>query len=145
MSAALAGRRIVLALWAGALWTAGFVVAPMLFATLEDRQLAGMLAGELFTAVAWLSVACLLLLGLFEYALQGWMLLRRWTSALIVVALLLSLVGELGVRPLMAAAVEAGDSGRFDLLHSVSASLYLTTSAIALALVAWREPGAGNG
>ena len=143
MSAALAGRRIVLALWAGALWTGGFVVAPMLFATLEDRQLAGMLAGELFTAIAWLSVACLLLLLVFEYSLHGRALLRRWSTALIVVALGLSLAGELGIRPLMAAVTS--DSARFDLLHSLSTTLYLVSSAIALALVAWREPAATHG
>ncbi len=139
MSAALAGRRIVLALWAGALWTAGFVVAPMLFATLDDRQLAGVLAGELFTAIAWLSVACLLLLLVFEYALHGRALLRRWSTALIVLALMLSLAGEVGVRPLMEA---AQGSARFDTLHTLSSSLYLATCAIALALVAWREPSA---
>lgn len=140
MMAALAGRRIVLALWAGSLWTAGFVVAPMLFATLDDRQLSGMLAGELFTAVAWLGTGCLLLLLVFEYALYGRGWWRRWTTLLLALALTLTLVGELGLRPLMAAV--AGNGERFALLHGVSSSLYLATSAIALALVAWREPSA---
>lgn len=137
MSAALAGRRIVMTLWAGSLWSAGFIVAPMLFATLEDRQLAGMLAGELFTAVAWLGMACLLLLLGFEGILHGRAVLRRWTTLLLGLALVITLAGEAGVRPLMAAA-RGGDG--FVMLHTISSLLHLAVSAIALALVAWREP-----
>ena len=45
-------------IWAGSLWTVGYLVAPILFGTLEDKVLAGTIAGNLFQAVAWLSLFC---------------------------------------------------------------------------------------
>ena len=38
----------VFALWLGSLVTIGYLVAPVLFATLSDTQVAGMIAGKLF-------------------------------------------------------------------------------------------------
>jgi hypothetical protein len=38
-----AAERILLTLWVGALWVAGFIVAPLLFSELDDRALAGSL------------------------------------------------------------------------------------------------------
>ena len=37
-------ERTLLTFWIGGLWTTGFVVAPLLFAELDDRVLAGTLA-----------------------------------------------------------------------------------------------------
>ncbi|MGB5473694.1 MAG: DUF4149 domain-containing protein, partial [Gammaproteobacteria bacterium] len=51
-------ERVLLTLWVGSLWVTGFMVAPVLFARLDDRALAGTLAGELFGLVAWLGLAC---------------------------------------------------------------------------------------
>ncbi|MCH2219440.1 MAG: DUF4149 domain-containing protein [Dechloromonas sp.] len=36
---------ITIALWVGGLWAIGYIVAPVLFSSLGDRQLAGMVAG----------------------------------------------------------------------------------------------------
>ncbi|HEY9151095.1 MAG TPA: DUF4149 domain-containing protein, partial [Gammaproteobacteria bacterium] len=52
------GERILLTLWVGGLWAIGFIAAPILFAVLEDRTLAGTLAGEMFRALAWLGLVC---------------------------------------------------------------------------------------
>ncbi|MES2016126.1 MAG: DUF4149 domain-containing protein, partial [Pseudomonadota bacterium] len=49
-------RLLLITLWAGSLWTIGYVVAPTLFATLHDRVLAGVIAGSMFTSQAWLSM-----------------------------------------------------------------------------------------
>ena len=38
----------ILTLWVGSIITVGYLVAPTLFATLSDRQVAGMVAGSLF-------------------------------------------------------------------------------------------------
>ena len=48
---------IAITLWVGALWAIGYLAAPTLFRLLEDRPLAGRLAGEMFTYVAWLGMA----------------------------------------------------------------------------------------
>ena len=47
---------IVIALWAGALWMTG-LSAYVLFDTLQDRQLAGSIAGKLFTVVSYIGMA----------------------------------------------------------------------------------------
>ena len=58
----LAGERILLTLWVGGLWTIGYIVAPALFANLEDRALAGTLAGVMFEIVAYVGMFCAVLL-----------------------------------------------------------------------------------
>ena len=45
-----------LTLWVGGLWAIGYLVAPTLFATLADRQLAAMLAGKLFILIGWVGL-----------------------------------------------------------------------------------------
>jgi hypothetical protein len=49
--------RVLLVLWAGSLWAVAIWVAPTLFHAQPDRQLAGMLAGQLFTIEAYVGVA----------------------------------------------------------------------------------------
>ena len=67
-----AAERILLTLWVGALWVAGFIVAPLLFAELDDRALAGSLAGSLFTITSYLGLVCGGVLLLFNgLSLQG--------------------------------------------------------------------------
>ena len=56
---------VALTLWVGSLWTVGGLVAPLLFAQLADRNLAGNIAGILFTGQTWLGVACAAYLLLF--------------------------------------------------------------------------------
>ena len=58
----LAGDRILLTLWVGSLWAIGYIAAPTLFATLEDRALAGTLAGAMFEIVAYIGMVCAALL-----------------------------------------------------------------------------------
>ena len=64
-------RLLVATLWAGSLWTIGFIVAPTLFGTLSDRVLAGNIAGSMFRAEAWLSIACALVLLVAGLARDG--------------------------------------------------------------------------
>ena len=45
-------ERILLTLWVGSLWVVGFVVAPVLFAELDDRALAGSTAGSRSIGIA---------------------------------------------------------------------------------------------
>ena len=46
----------VSSLWVGSLITVGYLVAPTLFATLTDRQVAGMVAGAIFQVEAYVSL-----------------------------------------------------------------------------------------
>ena len=138
-----AARLLVTTLWAGSLWTVGYLVAPVLFSTLPDRVLAGTIAGSIFRIEAWLSVGCglvLLAMVAFDDASRE----RRSLLRLIVVMLLCVVVGYFGLQPWMAALREAaGPSGvlegaartQFGILHGVASLIYLFQSVLALVLV----------
>lgn len=135
-------ERLLLALWVGALWTTGFLVAPVLFAEL-DRSTAGSIAGILFH---YLNVAGLVV--------GAYLLLRNRLSAphatapalLLVLMLASILVNEFGFAPQIAALREAGfapgsdQARRFGMLHGAASVLYLINALFgATLLVIWER------
>ena len=141
-------RILVATLWAGSLWTIGFVVAPTLFATLSDRVLAGNIAGSMFRAEAWLSVACaVILLALLQWA-PGALepKRRRLLGALVLSMLVCALVSHFGITPLMAELKAQAPSGimddamrsRFGMLHGVSTLVFAVQSLLAGILI-WKQ------
>lgn len=137
-------RTLLVTLWAGSLWTVGYLAAPLLFATLPDRMLAGTIAGSLFRAEAWLSLACgILLLAIFrsDATLQS----RAICIRIVIGMLVCVVVGYFGLQPFMAeiraAAAQAGgvmDDAmrmRFGVLHGVASVIYLLQSVAAVVLV----------
>jgi hypothetical protein len=135
------GERLIQTLWVGALWTVGYIVAPALFQHLDSAQ-AGRLAGELFTVVAFLSVACgtLLLLARIGPAPDPQ---RRLRGRLVALMMILVAVGEWGVRPVMEAArLPDGTPGPgFGLWHGVASVLYLLASLGGVWLVVAEKGG----
>ena len=131
-----AGERLLLTLWVGGLWAIGYMVAPALFATLDDRALAGSLAGVMFEIIAYVGVVCGVLLLLFNQLRNAG---RRYNwRALVLLAMLLAvLAGEFLLAPMIAGLREQGlaDSAQFARLHGIAASIYLLTSLLGLALV----------
>ena len=126
-------RRVVVALWAGLLVTVGALVAPTLFRVLPERALAGLVAGELFHLVTWLSVPAAALAFLL-HAPDGPGPLRHRLWALAPAALLLA--NEFGLRPAMDAARAAGRvTPAFMAWHAVSAALYAGATLLALLLL----------
>ena len=133
----LAGERILLTFWVGSLWTIGYIVAPTLFARLEDHALAGSLAGVLFHIIAWLGLVCgslLLLSNQWRYAGRRF----NWRAVVLVLMLLLVAVGEFVLTPAIAEMRQLGatESADFKTAHGIAASLYLLTSLLGLLLVA---------
>ncbi len=147
MKYSLSGERILLTFWIGGMWAIGYVVTPTLFDVLDDRALAGTIAGRLFTIMSYAGLFCgaLLLAGQLARAGRDWLRSPRvWVLA---VMLAVILVGEFVVTPAM---VELRGSGlaegseqaaRFARLHGVSATLFLINSLLGLGLVAF---GLGN-
>lgn len=138
------GQRILLTLWVGGLWTVGYIAVPMLFYVLDDRRLAGELAGRLFSVMNDLGLACglLLLASMLYHAGREWR--RTWQVWALVAMLALIGIGEFGLAPLMQALKAANpqgfiqgtsDASRFGMLHGISSLLYLATSLSGLALV----------
>ncbi|WP_104657829.1 DUF4149 domain-containing protein [Ralstonia insidiosa] len=144
--------QLLATVWCGSLWTIGYIVAPTLFTMLEDRQLAGSIAGRLFHAEAWigLGVGCLLLLAATALVRRGQAGYKslRW---LVLGMLVCVLVGYFGLQPFMASLREqaaaqglaVGDSAyraQFGVLHGVSSVFYLVQSLFGLALI-WKTAG----
>ncbi|WP_211473601.1 DUF4149 domain-containing protein [Collimonas humicola] len=140
-------RLLVATLWVGSLWTIGGLVAPVLFATLADRALAGTIAGNLFRIEAWLTVACgVLLILLFSYRTHDDSApLRKTLLRFTLLMLACTVVGYFCLQPFMASLREAAalaggvmsDSARtqFGILHGVSSGIYLIQGLLGVGLI----------
>jgi hypothetical protein len=130
--------------WVGGLWAIGYLAAPVLFARLGDRALAGLIAGKLFSLIAWIGIGCAAYLMLFRVLRHGG---GAWKQAVFwIVLLMLALVcaGEFGIQPVMAAlkeealprqVMESVLRDRFAVWHGVSSVLYVIESLLGAALV----------
>lgn len=137
-------RVLLVTLWAGSLWTVGYLVAPVLFASLPDRSLAGSIAGMLFRAQAWLSLVCGLLLLLLVW-LDKSLSPKRTPIILMIAMLACVLIGYFALQPFMAEvrAAAANNGGvmdeamrsRFGMLHGIASVIYLLQSVLAIVLV----------
>lgn len=130
-----AAERILLTLWVGALWVTGFMVAPLLFAELDDRALAGSLAGSLFTVTSYLGLLCggsLLVINAITFRAVN------WRAVALVFMLLLVVVGQFVITPMVVGLRDQGltDTARFGQLHGIASVLFIITSVLGLVLVA---------
>ena len=141
----LAGTMLVL--WIGGIWAMGYVAAPLLFASLGDKQLAGVLAGKLFEAMAWIGIAAAAYLMLYRIVRDGGAALKTLFFWVVAVMLALTLAGHFGIQPIMQslkdqamphAVMQSVFADRFARWHGVSSILYLIKSALGLFLV-WRS------
>ncbi len=137
-------ERIVLALWVGGLWSVGFLVAPELFRSLESRQVAGTIAGNLFAVMNYCGLIAGTILLVLAHKQHSWHSYRQWRTLLIVVMLMLVGISQFLLAPMMqeikpewlaTAAVSAHAHKQFAVLHGVSSVLYLFISASGLILV----------
>lgn len=139
-------RILIMTLWAGSLWTVGYLVAPTLFATLTDRVLAGTVAASLFQVEAVLSIACALaLLALLRWHSTELEVARRRSLSVLALAILsCTVVIYFGLTPIMAGlraaagpmgVLESAARTQFGILHGVSSALYLLQSVLAGILI----------
>lgn len=140
---------ILTGLWVGSLFTVGYLVVPAIFANLQDRQVAGMIAAAIFQAEAYVSVVvCVALLllanALIKRKLDDYRSIRWITLAL----LLISALTCFGIIPymdglrkealLLGIPVMASPSAAlFGRLHGISSGLFLIQSVLGLWMV-WR-------
>ena len=107
-----------------------------LFATLEDRALAGTLAGLMFEIIAWMGMACALLLMIINQLRYPQ---RRLNWRMLV------MLGQFLFTPMMAELRAAGqsDGDAFARLHGIASLVYLVNSVLGLVLV-MAQDGAGD-
>ena len=112
------------ALWWGSLTALGFVIVPMLFTHLPSPAAAGQLAAKLFTAQAWLSIACAMFLMLIynQKDIENQDIRAQAAIKFIVTGLLLVVLVEFGLSPRIVSA--RADGGNLMMLHGLGSAMY---------------------
>jgi Domain of unknown function (DUF4149) len=141
---------IAITLWVGGLWAIGYVAAPVLFSSLGDRQLAGMVAGKLFSLIGWIGLGSAAYLLLFLLVRQGGQVFKGAVFWLVLSMALLVAASQFGIQPLMAQlkadalpreVMASVLRDRFAAWHGISSILYLVQSLLGLWLVVWANRG----
>jgi hypothetical protein len=131
-------------LWVGSMWMLGYVVVPTLFKMLPDRQLAGMVAGQLFTLLAYIGIACALYLLVYQLQQSGRRALQHGYFRVTLAMLLLVLIGQFVMQPILADlkvqalpldVMHSAFAPQFKTWHAVSSILFLIQSLFGIALV----------
>ena len=132
-------ERILLTLWVGGMWVVGPVVTPTLFKMLDDRVLAGTVAGQLFTIMSFIGLFCGAMLLLSHIWSMGKQVTRSWRAYLIIAMLVVIIIGEFMLTPEIVAIRDAGmpaaKKAQFDMLHRSASTLYMMSSLAGLVLV----------
>ena len=142
-------RDFSITLWAGGLWSVGYLVAPLLFSALDDRTLAGTLAGRMFHGIAWVGIACGAFLLLYECFSFKAGVLKRLVFWLVALMLAMTVIQQFWLQPFVAALRSAGapvdalnklPGHSFVFWHGMASVLYLFESLLALVLVVKSRP-----
>jgi hypothetical protein len=135
---------ISVTLWVGGLWAIGYLAAPVLFSALADKTMAGMVAGKMFTIVAFIGMACGFYLLIHRLASYGSAALKQGFFWAALVMLLLAIAAHFGIQPIMEGlkeqalpkgVMESMFRDRFTRWHGISSIVYLVQSVLGLVLV----------
>lgn len=142
MKPLLIGEQVTLTLWVGGMWIVGYVVAPVLFNMLDDRQLAGTLAGRMFMIMSYLGLLCGALLIVGQISLSGLTFYTNWRFWLLCTMLTVIIVGQFVLQPMMTELRDAGLQGqaaaKFGRLHGISSALFMFNSLAGFVLVVFK-------
>lgn len=135
---------LLITAWVGGLWAIGYLAAPTLFQTIADKQLAGMLAGRMFTWMAYLGLFCgfyLLIQRIASFGTQALKQVFFWT---LVVMLLLTMAGHFGIQPILVQlkaqafptdVMQSVFADRFKTWHGIASIAYLVESLLGIVLI----------
>jgi predicted cobalt transporter CbtA len=130
--------------WVGGQWAVGYLTVPVLFQTLPDKMLAGMLAGKMFSLIDYVGMACAVYLLAYLSRKAGNATLRQPLFWIVAAMLLLTLVGEFGFQPVMASlkaqalpadVMHSPYADKFKMLHGIASICYLVQSLLGIALI----------
>jgi hypothetical protein len=140
---------LISGLWVGSFIAIGFLVVPVLFSSLGDRQVAGMVAANLFKTTAYIGVALSVLLmvmanylvrrGEDYYRITRWILLGMLVCSVCAAFIIIPWMNALRDQALYSglSVRESTNAALFSRLHGVSSTLFMIQAALGLALV-WR-------
>jgi hypothetical protein len=134
-------ENLLLSLWIGSMVGIGYIAAPVLFRLLDDRKLAGTLAGEMFSIVGLAGMIIgLLLVG--SYVLNHKLAAtREWRFWVLCAMLIIVILSHFVVQPYMAelklqGLVEGSKAAKhFGMMHGVSSIMYLITNLLGALLI----------
>ncbi|MHB8914585.1 MAG: DUF4149 domain-containing protein [Thiobacillus sp.] len=138
---------LILVIWLGSLFTLGTIAAPILFNALENKQLAGMLAGKMFAVGAWVGLVAGAYLLLYSLKRDGAHAFKTWFFWLVLIMWLLTLAGHFGVQPILQnlknqalplAVMQSVFADRFSQWHGISRILWVIQAVLGVILV-WRS------
>ena len=135
------GERILLTLWVGGLWAIGYLAVPVLFHSLNDRRLAGEVAGQMFSVLSLVGLVCGTLLLARAIYVSGKKWRGAWRVWSLIAMLVLVATSAFVLQPMMqelkAVGLLEGSTAakHFGQLHGASSVMYLITSVLGLALV----------
>ena len=141
---------VAITLWVGGLWAIGYIAAPVLFSSLGDRQLAGLVAGKLFSLIGWIGLGSAAYLLLFLLVRQGGQVFKGAVFWLVLSMAVLVAASQFGIQPLMAQlkadalpreVMASVLRDRFAAWHGISSILYLVQSLLGLWLVVLANRG----
>ena len=136
-------------LWVGSFITIGFLVVPVLFSGLGDRQVAGVIAATLFKSTAYIGVLIsvilmvmanyLVRLGKSQYRIIRWLLLGLLACTIGAAFILIPWMNSLRDQALYLglSVRESTNATLFGRLHGVSSALFMFQSLLGILLV-WR-------
>ncbi len=135
---------LLITAWVGGLWAIGYLAAPTLFQTIADKQLAGMLAGRMFTWMAYLGLFCGFYLLIHRVASFGTQALKQVFFWTIVAMLLLTMAGHFGIQPILVQlkaqafptdVMQSVFADRFKAWHGIASIAYLVESLLGIVLI----------
>ena len=135
---------IVVTLWAGSLWAIGGLAAPTLFRVIPTSYLAGLVAGKMFTLVAYVGMASAAYLLIHRIVRFGAGAFRQGFFWIVIAMLLITLLGHFGIQPVIAEIkmqavpvdmMQGVFADRFKTWHGIASIAYLVECILAIALV----------
>ena len=129
-------------LWAGVLWGLGLIGAPAVFSSAVP-EIAGRIAGRMFTQEAFLSLGLAVVLFLVlrrqarAAAEAGGGSVLSTNMLLVLGTLFCTVAGHFALQPMITAAKVGQGALSFAALHGMSAGLY-GLKAILVSVLAWR-------
>jgi hypothetical protein len=138
---------LISGLWVGGFITIGFLVVPILFATIGDRQIAGVIAANLFKINSYFGVGvCSLLmlianrlvkLGNRSYRQIRWILLLMLICTVVAAFIIIPWMNALRDQALQLgiSVRDTSSASLFGLLHGVSSVIFIAQSILGIALI----------
>ncbi len=136
-------------LWVGGTWAVGYLAVPVLFRTLPDHQLAGLLAGKMFEWMGCVGIVCAIYLLAYQYVQSGHEVWKSRYFLMVAFMLAILLVIQCGIQPVMADlkaqaipldVMQSPLAFKFKMLHGLSEILYLSQSLLGIVIVLGRVP-----